>query len=103
MLIPDARPRRREIKSFCTFEIKDAEKGEVEAIIATLGVVDKDEDIIRADAIPTARRCRCPLWPRCRLGRAPVGKGTLHVEGNKAVFKGRMFLARRAGATRSNA
>jgi hypothetical protein len=87
-----------ELKSFCTIEIKDAEKGEVEAIIATLGVVDKDEDIIRARRDPDGSKVSMSptATTRCTV-RAPVGKGTLHVEGNKLVFKGRVFLATTRG------
>lgn len=82
------------IKSFCSFEIKDAEKGEVEAIIATLGVVDKDEDIIRADAVANGSKVSMSSYGHDAVfGARPVGKGTVHTVGNKLVFKGRMFLA----------
>jgi hypothetical protein len=82
------------IKSFCAFEIKDAEKGIVEAIVATLGVVDKDEDIIRPDAIPEGAKVSMSSYGHDAVfGARPVGKGTIVVVGNKAVFKGRVFLA----------
>lgn len=81
------------LKSFCTFEIKDAEKGEVEAIIATLGVVDKDEDIIRHDAIPDGAKVSMSSYGHDAVfGARPVGKGKLFVDGAKLVFKGRVFL-----------
>lgn len=83
------------LKSFgAAMEVKDAEKGLVEAIIATLGVVDKDEDIIRPDAIPGGAKVSMSSYGHDAVyGDAPVGKGTLHVDGNKLVFKGRVFLA----------
>jgi hypothetical protein len=82
------------IKSFCSFEIKDAEKGEVEAIIATLGVVDKDEDIIRPGAVADGSKVSMSSYGHDAVwGARPVGKGTLHTVGNKLVFKGKMFLA----------
>ena len=85
-------------KSFGSFEIKDAEKGEIEAIIATLGVVDKDGDIIMADAIPDGSKVSMSAYGHDAVwGDAPVGKGRIHVEGNKAVFKGRVFLATTRG------
>lgn len=83
-----------ELKSFCTFEVKDAEKGDVEAVIATLGVVDKDEDIITNDAIPNGSKVSMSAYGHDAVyGTAPVGKGVIHVDGSRAVFKGRMFLA----------
>lgn len=82
-----------ELKSFCTLEVKDAEKGEVEAIVATLGVVDRDEDIIRRDAIPDGSKVTMSAYGHDAVwGARPAGKGKLHIEGNKVVFKGRMFL-----------
>jgi hypothetical protein len=94
MLIPErATDNAVEIKSFCTFEIKDAEKGEVAAIVATLGVVDKDEDIITADAIKDGSKVLMSAYGHDAVyGARPAGKGALHVEGNKVVFKGRVFL-----------
>jgi hypothetical protein len=81
------------LKSFCAFEIKDVNKGDVEAIIATLGVVDKDEDIIRRDAIPDGSKVLMSSYGHDAVfGARPVGKGRLFTEGNKAVFKGRIFL-----------
>jgi hypothetical protein len=65
--------------------MKDAEKGDVEAIIATLGVVDKDEDIIRPGRDPRRREgVDVGYGHDAVYGAAPVGKGTIVVEGNKA-------------------
>lgn len=97
MLIPE-RATDVAIKSFCSFEIKNEEKGEVEAIIATLGVVDKDEDIIRPDAVPEGSKVAMSAYGHDAVwGARPVGKGTLHTVRNKLVFKGRMFLATSGG------
>lgn len=86
------------LKTFGAFEVKDAEKGLVEAIIATLGVVDKDEDIIRADAIPDGAKVSMSAYGHDAVyGDAPAGKGALNVDGNKLVFTGRMFLATTRG------
>lgn len=87
-----------EVKAFGVMEVKDAEKGIVEAIIATLGVVDKDEDIIRPDAIKDGSKVSMSAYGHDAVfGDAPVGKGALHVDGNKLVFKGRVFLATSRG------
>jgi hypothetical protein len=81
------------VKHFCSMEIKDAEKGEVEAIFCTIGVVDKDEDIIRPGAIPDGAKVSMSAYGHSAVyGDRPAGKGTIHIEGNKAVFKGRVFL-----------
>jgi hypothetical protein len=86
------------LKSCVAFEVKDAEKGDVEAIIATLGVVDKDEDIIVPGAIPDGAKVSMSAYGHDAVyGTAPVGKGAIHVEGNKAIFKGRMFLTTTRG------
>jgi hypothetical protein len=80
-------------KSFGGFEIKDAEKGEVEAIIATLEVVDRDGDILRKGSIPDGVAVQMSAWGHDAVfGSRPVGKGTIHIDGNKALFKGRVFL-----------
>ena len=87
-----------EIKSFGAFEIKNAETGEIEAIIATLEVVDRDEDVIAVDAIADGSKVSMSSYGHDVVyGDTPVGKGQLHIEGKKAVFKGRMFLATQRG------
>lgn len=81
------------LKTFTGFEIKDAEKGEVEAIIATLGVVDHDGDIIAKDAVLSGAKVAMSDYGHTAVfGKRPVGKGTLSVEGNKLKFTGRLFM-----------
>ena len=41
-----------ETKAFGALEIKDAEQGEVTAVVATLGVVDRDGDVLLPGAFP---------------------------------------------------
>jgi hypothetical protein len=82
-----------ESKGLSEFEIKDAEKGEVQAVVATLGVVDRDEDIIRKGAIPNGARVKVSGYGHdAMFGEPPVGKGALFIEGDKVVFKGQYFL-----------
>lgn len=91
-------PEPLELKAIGAFEIKDAEKGDVEAIVATLEVIDRDEDIIRADAIKDGSKVSMSSYGHDAVwGDTPVGKGKIHIEGNKAVFKGRIFLATQRG------
>jgi hypothetical protein len=89
-----------ETKHIGALEIKDAEKGEVEAVVATLGVVDRDGDVIREDAVKNGMKVKMSEYGHSIVyggGGAPVGKGTLHVEGKHLVFKGKMFLATARG------
>ncbi|MGE4163876.1 MAG: HK97 family phage prohead protease [Vicinamibacterales bacterium] len=73
--------------------IKDEAKGEVEAVIATLDVADRDGDIIRRDAITSGAKVKVSKYGHDAMwGAQPVGKGTIEIDGNKAVFKGRLFL-----------
>jgi hypothetical protein len=86
------------LKSFGTFEIKDANTGSVEAIIATLLVVDKDEDVITESAIPDGAKVSMSAYGHDAVfGTAPVGKGKLVTEGNMVAFKGRLFLGTQRG------
>lgn len=86
------------MKAFAGFEIKDADRGEVEAIIATLGVVDRDGDVIRKGAIPHGVPVAMSGWGHDAVfGSRPVGKGTIVIDGNRAIFKGRVFLNTAAG------
>lgn len=86
------------LKSFAGVVIKDADKGEIEAVVATLEVVDKDEDVIMADAIKEASKVTMSSYGHDVIfGDTPVGKGKLFVIDNELVFKGRMFLAATRG------
>jgi hypothetical protein len=89
-----------EMKSFGPFEIKSEDKGEVVAIVATLGVVDKDGDVIQKGAFP-------PGGANVKLsgynhdvivgGAAPVGKGIVTEEGDHAIFRGKFFMSTERG------
>lgn len=83
-----------ETKTLAAFQIKDEEKGEVEAIIATLGVMDKDGDIIREDAIKSGAKVKMSAYGHDAMwGEMPVGKGVITVKDDKAVFKGNLFMS----------
>jgi hypothetical protein len=87
------------VKSFESVEIKNLELGEVEAVIATLGVVDRDRDIIRKDAIKSGSKVMVSSYAHDGItqGARPAGRGVVTVEGNRAVFRGKMFLDTIAG------
>lgn len=88
-----------ETKTFGAFEIKDAEAGEVTAIVATLGVVDKDGDVLLPGSFPSSAAVKMSGYSHDVVldGAAPVGKGTISVDGDKAVFRGKFFLSTQRG------
>jgi phage head maturation protease len=82
-----------ETKSLCEFEIKDEAKGEIQSVIATLGVTDRDKDIIRPGAIADGSKVKLSGYGHdAMFGEAPVGKGTVYAVGDKMVFKGNYFM-----------
>jgi len=88
-----------EIKSIDAFEIKDADKGEVMAVVNTLNVVDRDGDVILPGAIPNGAKVKLSAYGHGTIknGEAPVGKGIVTIEGDKAVFRGNYFLSTQRG------
>lgn len=80
-------------KSFRGFAIKDADKGEIEAVVATLGVVDRDGDIIRKGALGGSSSVTMSAWGHDAVfGVRPAGKGVLTESKGKLHFAGRAFL-----------
>src|SRR5882672_678307 len=83
------------------------QKGAVSAIVATLDVVDNDGDVIPVDAIPTGTKAMISAYNHDSIvgvmfgtgvpDAPPVGKGAIHIEGNKAVFRGQYFLDTQRG------
>lgn len=85
-------------KSFRGFAIKDADKGEVEAVVATLGVIDRDGDIIRNGSLKGTASVTMSAWGHDAMyGAVPAGKGKLREEKNALVFSGRAFLSTTGG------
>lgn len=74
---------------------EDGEKGEFEAVFATLNVVDHDEDVTLPGAFGEQRVVIEP-WNH-NWEAPPVGKGTIAERENEAVVNGRFFLSTPAG------
>lgn len=92
--------RELDVKSFGPLEIKDEEKGEVSAIVATLEVVDRDGDVILPGAIPMGgAKVKLSGYGHDIIlqDAPPVGIGTISEEAGKAVFDGRFFLSTERG------
>lgn len=80
-------------KFLAGIEIKDETKGEVEAVFATLGVVDKDNDVTKSGAFDEGSEVVISSYNhKSWEGALPVGKGTIHEVGNKVLLKGQFFL-----------
>lgn len=85
-------------KSLAHVEIKDETKGEVEAVFATLNVVDKDNDVTRKGAFAEGAEVVISAYNhKSWEGALPVGVGTIHEVGDSVVMKGRFFLNTASG------
>lgn len=74
-------------------EIKDEAKGEVEAVFATLGVVDKDNDVTEKGAFTEGAPVIISSYNHKSWdGALPVGKATIHEVGQDIVMKGQFFM-----------
>jgi hypothetical protein len=74
-------------------EIKDAAKGEVTAVFATLDVVDHDGDVTRPGAFEDGAAVRISAYGHASWGGVlPVGKGVIRATGKEAVLEGQFFL-----------
>jgi hypothetical protein len=88
-----------ETKCFGAFEIKDETAGEVSAIVATLGVVDKDGDVLLPGSFPQTAKVKMSGYAHDVIteGAPPVGKGTISIDGDKAIFTGKFFMTTARG------
>src|SRR2546425_12465716 len=81
-------------------EIKNADQGEIVAVVCTLDVVDLETDVVLTGALP---RKPAPVklsdygHSIVLDGSAPVGVGTIAEEGNKAILRGRYFMTTNRG------
>jgi hypothetical protein len=85
-----------EMKSFGPFEIKSEARGEVVAVVATLGVVDKDGDVIMPGAFPAGGSKVKLSGYRHNIiteDAPPAGKGVIYEQDGKAIFDGKFFMS----------
>ncbi|GAA2159353.1 HK97 family phage prohead protease [Glycomyces lechevalierae] len=79
-------------------EIKDADKGEVEALFSTYNVIDKDGDVTLPGAFDDGAPAKISAYGHASWsGVLPVGKGTINDIGTGAVMRGKFFLDTTAG------
>lgn len=86
-------------KSTMRCEIKDADKGEVAVVFATLDVIDSDGDVTNKGAFESGAKVRISAYGHTSWnGILPVGKGAIREVGKEAVMDGRFFMDTPAGA-----
>jgi hypothetical protein len=78
-------------------ELKDADKGIVIARFATLGVKDRDGDIIMPGSVGAQRVVVSPYGHKVWQGALPVGKGSVGEEGDEAIANLQYFMDTQAG------
>lgn len=80
-------------KTLARVEVKDAALGQVEAVFATLDVIDKDGDVTLKGAFKNGTPVRISAFGhKSWEGALPVGKGTIQEVGNEVVLKGQFFM-----------
>lgn len=89
-----------ERKTLTKVSVKDADAGTVEAVFATLNVIDHDGDVILPGAFQSGQKVRISAYNHASWGPAmlPVGKGTITEEGDEAIFRGQFFMDTQVGA-----
>ena len=87
-----------EHKALTSVEIKDAEAGTVQAVFATLGVIDSDGDVTVKGAFENEAPVRISAYGHTSWGGAlPVGKGFIKEVGDEAILDSQLFLNTAAG------
>ncbi len=80
-------------------ELKANDSGEFTATIATLGVVDRDQDVTFPGAFPTGKSIPISSYGHGSWkGSLPVGKAILNADSTHAWVDGRFFTNTAAGA-----
>jgi phage head maturation protease len=77
-------------KRLGAFEIKAADKGEVEAVLATFNVVDLDGDVVLPGAFEEGAELAI-LWSH-KWDSRPVGRGAITKTETEARIKGHFFM-----------
>lgn len=81
-----------------TVEIKDADKGEIEAVFATFDVKDKDGDVTLPGAFEEGAEVLISAYGHSSWGgQLPVGKGVIKTTAKDARLVGKFFLNTTAG------
>lgn len=79
------------------FEVKElSEEGQLSAVVSTFGQVDRDGDLMDAEAFKTQDGRSIPMvW--AHDWNDPVGKGVIAADKEKATFTGQFFMNTQRG------
>lgn len=80
-------------KNLGRVEVKDATKGEIQAVFSTFDQVDHDGDVTLKGAFTDGAPVQISAFNHGSWeGALPVGKGVIRVNGNEAVLDGQFFM-----------
>lgn len=89
----ETKAAEHETKVFA-LEIKDADKGLIEATFSTFGVKDHDKDVTLPGAFEDGAKVAISAYGhRSWMGEMPVGRGKIRVEGDRAILDGKFFMS----------
>lgn len=88
-----------ETKTIDGFEIKDADRGEVVAVVSTMNVVDRDGDVVLKGAIRDGSVVKLSAYEHDVIteGKAPVGRGVVNIVGDRAILTAKYFMSTERG------
>jgi HK97 family phage prohead protease len=85
--------KKHQLKSNLRFQVKDADKGLVEAVFSTFNVMDHDHDITLPGAFEDGAKVAISAYGhKSWMGMKPVGRGVIRVEKSRAILEGQFFL-----------
>ncbi|WP_198940590.1 HK97 family phage prohead protease [Micromonospora sp. CB01531] len=88
-----------QVKALRGVEIKDADKGTVEAVFSTFNVIDSDKDVTLPGAFQDGAPWKISAYGhRSWMGALPVGKGTVRTTNTEAILQGQFFMDTQHGA-----
>lgn len=85
-------------KSLTGLKVTDTAAGKVQAVFATLNVIDKDGDVTLPGEFREGQKVRISAYNHTSWdGALPVGKGTIRELGDDVILDGQFFLSTAAG------
>ena len=85
-------------KQLTNLEVKNADKGEVQAVFSTFNQIDHDRDVTRPDAFTAGGAVKISAYGHASHNAVlPVGKGKIRTTPREAILDGQFFLGTAAG------
>lgn len=88
------------VKGIGPLTVENDERGEVTAIVATIGVVDRDGDVFLPGSIREGTKVKLSDYSHSIVleGAPPAGLGAISVKGDDVILRGRFFMSTQRGA-----